>query len=189
MSALSQPLIPTSAPTTDPAATPASHLQRTMSLFGPSSTLNPTPAPLLPLAPKSSAAPALPLAPPSSIPPALAPRRQQPGGKPPQQWVTFDDDFPTSTKTPQAPIVPSSSLVSKTQTLPARSVFGPEPDWLSSTPSVFPTLPPPISNRTVTSNPKLPGNQWQLLLRQGLDRRIGSLLICKGHIQICIDLW
>ncbi|XP_041807630.1 synaptojanin-1 isoform X2 [Chelmon rostratus] len=158
MSALTQPLVPTSAPSAAPAAAPTSQLQRTMSLFGPSSTLNPTPAPLLSLAPDPSPAPTLPLAPPSSIPPALAPRRQPPppGGKPTQQWVTFDDDFPPSTKTPQAPIFPSSSLVSQTQTLPSRSVFDSEPDWLSSAPSVFPTLPPPIPTRTVTSNPKLP---------------------------------
>nr|XP_046265976.1 synaptojanin-1 isoform X2 [Scatophagus argus] len=149
MSAFSQPLIPTSA------AAPTSQLQRTMSLFGPASTLNPTPVPLLPLAPDPSPAPVLPLAPPSSIPPALVPRRQPPppGGKPTQQWVTFDDDFPTSTKTPQPPIFPSSSVV---DTLPSRSVFDSEPDWLSSTPSVFPALPPPIPTRTGTSNPKFP---------------------------------
>ncbi|KAM9348450.1 synaptojanin-1 [Symphorus nematophorus] len=148
MSALTPPLIPTSAA---PTAAPGAPLQRTMSLFGPSSTLNPTPAPLLPLDP--TPAPALPLAPPSSIPPNLAPRRQPPApaGKPTQQWVTFDDDFPSSTKTPQAPVFPSRS-----QTLPSRTVFDSEPDWLSSTPSVFPTLPPPIPTRTVTSNPKLP---------------------------------
>ncbi|XP_035521902.1 synaptojanin-1 isoform X2 [Morone saxatilis] len=159
MSALTQPLIPTSAPTAASAAAPASQLQRTMSLFGPSPALSHTPAPLLPFIPDPSPAPtpALPLAPPSSIPPALAPRRQPPppGGKPAQQWVTFDDDFP-STKTPQAPIFPPSALVSQTQTLPSRSVFDSEPDWLSSAPSVFPTLPPPIPTRTVTSNPKLP---------------------------------
>ncbi|XP_044077478.1 synaptojanin-1 isoform X5 [Siniperca chuatsi] len=158
MSTLAQPLIPTSAQTA--AAAPTSQLQRTMSLFGPSPTLNPTPAPLLPLAPAPSPAPTLPLAPPSSIPPVLAPRRQPPppGRKPTQQWVTFDDDlaFSPSTKTPQAPIFPSSSLVSQTQTLPFRSVFDSEPDWLCSAPSVFPTLPPPIPTRTVTSNPKLP---------------------------------
>ncbi|XP_033492908.1 synaptojanin-1 isoform X4 [Epinephelus lanceolatus] len=158
MSALTQPLIPTPAPAAAPTATPNSQLQRTTSLFGPSSTLNPTPAPLLPLTP--SPAPSLPLAPPSSLPPSLAPRRQPPppGGKPTQQWVTFDDDldFKPPTKTPQAPVFPSSSLVPQTQTQPSRSVFDSEPDWLSSTPSVFPTLPPPIPSRTVTSNPKLP---------------------------------
>lgn len=156
MSALTQPLIPTPAPAVAPTATPNSQLQRTTSLFGPSSTLNPTPAPLFPLTP--SPAPSLPLVPPSSLPPSLAPHRQPPppGGKPTQQWVTFDDDldFKPPTKTPQAPVFPSSSLVS--QTPPSRSVFDSEPDWLSSTPSVFPTLPPPIPSRTVTSNPKLP---------------------------------
>ncbi|XP_070773429.1 synaptojanin-1 [Enoplosus armatus] len=155
MSALTQPLVPTSAPTA--AAAPSSQLQRTTSLFG--STLNPTPGPLLPFAPDPSPAPTLPLAPPSSIPPALVPRRQPPppGGKSTKQWVTFDDDlaFPPSTKT-QAPIFPSSSLVSQTQTLPPRSLFDSEPDWLSSAPSVFPTLPPPIPTRTATSNAKLP---------------------------------
>ncbi|XP_051255780.1 synaptojanin-1 isoform X6 [Dicentrarchus labrax] len=159
MSAFTQPLIPTSAPTAASTVAPASQLQRTMSLFGPSPTLSHTPAPLLPFThdPSPAPTPALPLAPPSSIPPALAPRRQPfpPGGKPTQQWVTFDDDFP-STKTPQAPTFPSSALVSQTQTLPSRSVFDSEPDWLSSAPSVFPTLPPPIPTRTVTSNPKLP---------------------------------
>lgn len=158
MSALTQPLIPTPAPAAAPTATPNSQLQRTTSLFGPSSTLNPTPTPLLPLTP--SPAPSLPLAPPSSLPPSLAPRRQPPppGGKPTQQWVTFDDDldFKPPTKTPQAPVFPSSSLVPQTQTQPSCSVFDSEPDWLSSTPSVFPTLPPPIPSRTVTSNPKLP---------------------------------
>ncbi|KAL7390282.1 hypothetical protein ABVT39_018204 [Epinephelus coioides] len=158
MSALTQPLIPTPAPAAAPTATPNSQLQRTTSLFGPSSTLNPTPAPLLPLTP--SPAPSLPLAPPSSLPPSLAPRRQPPppGGKPTQQWVTFDDDldFKPPTKTPQAPVFPSRSLVPQTQTQPSRSVFDSEPDWLSSTPSVFPTLPPPIPSRTVTSDPKLP---------------------------------
>ncbi|XP_038563933.1 synaptojanin-1 isoform X4 [Micropterus salmoides] len=158
MSALNQPLIPSSAPTA--AAVPCFQLQRTTSLFEPSSTLNPTPAPLLPFAPNPSPVPSWPLAPPSSIPPVLAPRRQPPppGGKPTQQWVTFDDDlaFPPSTKTPQAPIFPPSSIVSQTQILPSRSVFDSEPDWLSSTPSVFPALPPPIPTRTVTSNPKLP---------------------------------
>ncbi|XP_076605858.1 synaptojanin-1 isoform X2 [Chaetodon auriga] len=156
MSALTQPLIPTSAPTAAPAAAPTSQLQRTMSLFGPPPAVNRTPAPLLPFTPDPSPAPALPLAAPSSIPPALAPRRQPPPPAGTQQWVTFDDDFPASTKTPQVPIFPSSSLVSQTQTLPSRSVFDSEPDWLSSAPSVFPTLPPPIPTRTVTSNPKLP---------------------------------
>ncbi|KAM8742409.1 synaptojanin-1 isoform 2-T3 [Acanthopagrus schlegelii] len=151
MSALTQPLIPMPAPT---AAAPAPQIQRTMSLFGPPSTLNPSP--LLPLAPEHSSTPALPLAPPSSIPPALAPRRQPPppAGKQTQQWVTFDDDFPATSKTPQVPIFPSSSLVSQTRTLPSRSVFDSEPDWLSSAPSGFPTLPPPIPTRT--GNPKLP---------------------------------
>uniref|UniRef100_A0A671WIG7 Synaptojanin-1 n=1 Tax=Sparus aurata TaxID=8175 RepID=A0A671WIG7_SPAAU len=106
---------------------PASQIQRTMSLFGPPSTLNPTP--LLPFPPP-------------------------PGGKQTQQWVTFDDDFPAASKTPQVPIFPSSSLVSQTRTLPSHSVFDSEPDWLSSTPSGFPTLPPPIPTRT--GNPKLP---------------------------------
>ncbi|XP_053187256.1 synaptojanin-1 isoform X1 [Scomber japonicus] len=160
MSALTQPLIPTPAPTSAPAAAPTAQLPRTMSLFGPSSTLNPAPAPLLPLIRDPAPVPTLPLAPPSSIPPTLAPRRQPPpaGGKPTQQWVTFDDtsDFPPLTKTLQAPIFSSSSLVSQTQTQPSRSGFDSEPDWLSSAPSVFPTLPPPIPTRTATSNPKLP---------------------------------
>ncbi|GAA6223836.1 synaptojanin-1 isoform X8 [Lates japonicus] len=149
MSALTPPLIPTPAPAS------TSQLPKTMSLFGPSSTLNPTPAPLLPLAPEPSPVPALPLAPPSSIPPALAKQSQLP---PPtgKQWVTFDDDFPTTTKTRQTPFFPSNSLVPQTQTQPSRSVFDSEPDWLSATPSVFPTLPPPIPTRTATGNPKLP---------------------------------
>ncbi|XP_022594498.1 synaptojanin-1 isoform X1 [Seriola dumerili] len=157
MSALTQPLIPTPAPTAVPAAAPATQLQRTTSLFGPSSTLNPTLAPLLPFASDPSPAPALPLAPPSSIPPTLVPRSQPPppGGRPTQQWVTFDDDldFPPTSKTPQTP---HSSLMPQTQTQPSRSVFDSEPNWLSTTPSVFPTLPPPIPTRTATSNPKLP---------------------------------
>lgn len=159
MPALTQPLIPTSAPTAAPAAAPTSQLQRTMSLFGPSSTLNPTPAPLFPLASEPSPAPALPLALPSSLPQALAPRRQPPPpgrGRATQQWVTFDDDFPPSTKTTEAPIFHSSSLLSQTQTLPFHSAFDSEPEWLSSTPSVFPNLPPSVPTRIVTSNPKLP---------------------------------
>lgn len=160
MSALAQPLVPTLAPTAAPAAAPATHLQRTQSLFGPPPSLNSAPAPLLPLSLDPSPVPALPIAPPSSIPPALAPRRQPPApaGKPPQQWVTFEDDldFPPPTKTPQNPTFPSSSLVPQTQTQPFRSVFDSEPEWLSSTPAVFPTLPPPIPARTATSNPKLP---------------------------------
>ncbi|XP_074527766.1 synaptojanin-1 isoform X3 [Halichoeres trimaculatus] len=148
MSALTQPLIPTQAPI--PA--PTSQLQRTTSLFGPSS------APLLlPLPADPSPTPSLPLAPPSSLPPALAPRRQPPppAGKPTKQWVTFDDDFdfPPKTKTTQALSFPSRS---QTLPQPSRSVFDSEPDWLSSTPSVFPTPPPPIPTRTVTTNPKLP---------------------------------
>ncbi|XP_063751116.1 LOW QUALITY PROTEIN: synaptojanin-1 [Eleginops maclovinus] len=158
MSAFTQPLLPTPAPT---AAAPPSQLQRTTSLFGASSAFNPTADPLPPLAP--SPVPILPLAPPSSIPPVLAPRRQPPPsvGKPTKGWVTFDDDldFQPPTKTPQAPVFPSSSLVSQTQTLPSRSVFDSEPDWLSSVPSVpsvFPMLPSRIPTRTVTSNPNLP---------------------------------
>ncbi|XP_020495487.2 synaptojanin-1 isoform X4 [Labrus bergylta] len=149
MSSFTQPLIPPQAP----AAAPNSQLQRTMSLFGPSSTLNPTPAPLLlPLPLDPSPVPTLPLAPPSSLPPALAPRHQPPApaGKPAKQWVTFDDDF-TTTKTPQAPTFPARS-----QTLAPYSVFDSEPDWLSSTPSVYQTLPPPIPTRTATTNPKPP---------------------------------
>uniref|UniRef100_A0A3P8U2N2 Synaptojanin-1 n=1 Tax=Amphiprion percula TaxID=161767 RepID=A0A3P8U2N2_AMPPE len=160
MSALTPPLIPTPAPMAAPAAAPTSQLHRTMSLFGPSSSLNSSPAPLLPLAPEPSPAPALPLALPSSIPPALAPRRQPPppAGKPAQQWVTFDDDldFPSSTKTQQNPIFPSSSILSQSQALPSSSVFDSEPKWLSSTPTAFPTLTPPIPNRTATSNKRLP---------------------------------
>ncbi|XP_047183476.1 synaptojanin-1 isoform X4 [Scophthalmus maximus] len=140
MPALTQPLIPT------PAAAPTSQLQRTMSLFGPSSTLNPTtPAPLFPFAP--APVPALPLAPPSSVPPE---------GKPTKQWVTFDDDldFPPTTKTPQN--FPPNSLVPRTRTQPSRSVFDSEPDWLSAAPSAFPTFPLPVPTRTATANPKLP---------------------------------
>ncbi|KAK5887434.1 hypothetical protein CesoFtcFv8_016037 [Champsocephalus esox] len=155
MSAFTRPLFAMSAPT---AAAPSSQLQKTTSLFGPSSAFNPTADPLLPLAP--SPVPSLPLAPPSSLPPVLAPRRLPPPslGKLTKSWVTFDDDldFQHPTKTPQAPVFPSSSLVGQTQTLPSRSVFDSEPDWLSSVPSVFPTLPPPIPTRTVPSNPNLP---------------------------------
>ncbi|XP_026183507.1 synaptojanin-1 isoform X3 [Mastacembelus armatus] len=161
MSALTQPLMPTPALPAASASVPTFQLQMTMPLFGPSSTLNPTPAPLPPLTSDQCPSPALPLAPPSSIPPAFAPRHQPPppGGKPAQQWVTFDDDldFPPLTKTPQTPIFPSSSLESQTQTQPSRSVFDLEPDWLSPTPSAIPILPPVIPTRTATSNPKLPG--------------------------------
>ncbi|KAK9536568.1 hypothetical protein VZT92_006340 [Zoarces viviparus] len=143
MSAFTPLLIPTPAPTAAPTAAPAFQLQRTTSLFGPSSTFPSAPPPLLPLAP--SPVPSLPLAPASSIPPVLAPRRQPPppGGKPTQRWVTFDDDldFQPPAKTPQAPVFPSSSLVSQTQ--PSSSLFDSEPDWLSSAPSVLPTLRPP----------------------------------------------
>ncbi|XP_068457528.1 synaptojanin-1 isoform X3 [Clinocottus analis] len=155
MSAFTQPIILTSAPTAAASATPTSQLQRTMSLFGPSPTFPSTHAPLLPLAP--SPVPSLPLAPASSIPPVLAPRRQPPppGGKPTQRWVTFDDlDFKPPTKTPQALVFPSSSLVSQTQS--SSSVFDYEPDWVSSAPSVFPTLLPPVPSRTVNSNTKPP---------------------------------
>ncbi|XP_071758921.2 synaptojanin-1 isoform X3 [Centroberyx gerrardi] len=155
MSALTQPLIPTPAPTPAPAP-PIFQLQRTMSLLGPSSTLTPTPAPHLPL----TRAPALPLAPPCSISTAPVPRRQlpPPGGKPAQQWVTFDDEsaFPLSTKTPPAPIFPSSSLLSQPQTQPSQSGFDSDPNWASSASSVFPSLPPPIPTRTAPNNPKLP---------------------------------
>ncbi|XP_069395614.1 synaptojanin-1 isoform X12 [Paralichthys olivaceus] len=158
MPALTQPLIPTRAPTTVPAAAPASQPQRTMSLFAPSSMFNPAPAPLAPFTLDPSPAPALPLAPPSSIPPSIAPHGQPPppGGKPTKQWVTFDDDldFSTTTKTPPIPVFPSDSLLPQTQTQPPRSVFDLEPDWLSTGPSAFPTLPPPIP--TATANPKLP---------------------------------
>ncbi|KAM9847210.1 synaptojanin-1 [Aulostomus maculatus] len=154
MSTLTHPLIPTRAPTVAPAAAPTFQPSRTTSLFGPSSTLNPAPAILLPLVPDSSPAPALPLAPPSSIPAALGPQRQPPPvrGKPAQQWVTFDDDFdfPPSAKTPQA----TTSLVSQTQ--PSHSVFDLEPDWLTPALSTFPTLPPPIPSRTATNIPKFP---------------------------------
>ncbi|XP_041656447.1 synaptojanin-1 isoform X4 [Cheilinus undulatus] len=152
MSAFTQPLIPTPAPT--PA--PISQLQRTMSLFGPTPTSDPIPPSLLrPLHPDPSAAPALPLAPPSSLPPALAPRHQLPAPAGKKQWVTFDEDFDFTikNKTPQAPAVPSRS-----QTLPQAPcyMFDSEPDWLTSATSVFPDLPPPIPTRTATTNPKLP---------------------------------
>ncbi|XP_053296972.1 synaptojanin-1 isoform X1 [Pleuronectes platessa] len=156
--ALTQPLIPTRGPAMVPAAAPAAQLQRTMSLFAPSSMLCPSPAPLAPFTSDPSPAPALPLAPPSSIPPTAAPRVQlpPPGGKPTKQWVTFDDDlnFSTTTKTPHIPVVPFNSLPPQTQT--PRSVFDSEPDWLYTAPSAFPTLPPPISTRTATAKPKLP---------------------------------
>ncbi|XP_058483061.1 synaptojanin-1 isoform X3 [Solea solea] len=140
-----QPLIPTPA---SAAAAPASQLQRTMSLFTPSSTRNPTPASLPPFTRDPSPAPSLPLAPPSSIPG---------GGKLTQQWVTFDDDFPSTTKTSrQTPIFPSASLVPQTQTQPPLSALDSEPDWLSAPTSVFPTPPPPVPARTATGNPKLP---------------------------------
>ncbi|XP_026225663.1 synaptojanin-1 isoform X3 [Anabas testudineus] len=167
MSALTQPLIPTPAPPATsappPVATPTSQLQRTMSLFGPTPTLSPTPAPL-PLTADLSSLPPLPLAPPSSIPPGPAPRRQPPppGGKPTQQWVTFDDDldFSALTKTPQTslhiPVFASSSLDSQTPTQLSHSLFNSEPDWLSPASLAFPNLPPPIAPRTATSNPKLP---------------------------------
>ncbi|XP_040908247.1 synaptojanin-1 isoform X3 [Toxotes jaculatrix] len=159
MSALTQPLIPTPAPTAVPAAAPTSQLQRTVSLFGPSSTLNPTPAPVNPFTTDPSFAPALPLAPPSTVPPVLAPRQPPPpAGKPTQQWVTFDDDldFPPTTKAPQTPAFPSNSLMPQTQTQLSRSVFDSEPSWLSAAPSVIPNLPPPIATRTATGNPRLP---------------------------------
>ncbi|CAN9501865.1 unnamed protein product [Ophioblennius macclurei] len=153
MSALTQPLIPIPAVTAPPqAAAPASHIRRTASLFGPSSSLNSALDPLFPLASDSSPAPALPSAPPSSIPPVLAPRRQPPlpGAKAnPQQWVTFDDEFkfPSSAKTQQKSALPSA------QTPPQpRSVFDSEPDWLSPAPAAFPTLPPPIPTRTAANS-------------------------------------
>ncbi|KAM6910890.1 LOW QUALITY PROTEIN: synaptojanin-1 [Lycodopsis pacificus] len=195
MSAFTPPLIPTPAPTAAPTAAPAFQLQRTASLFGPSSTFPSVPPPLLPLAP--SPVPSLPLAPASSIPPVLAPRRQPPppGGKPTQPWVTFDDDldFQPPTKTPQAPVFPSSSLVSQTQ--PSSSLFDSEPDWLSSVPSVLPTLRPPVPtpsptgyprsrrysqlsvlpvpSRTVNSNPKGPSDDC-FFPREGTERQAHS---------------
>ncbi|XP_055082732.1 synaptojanin-1 isoform X5 [Periophthalmus magnuspinnatus] len=144
MSAFAEPLVPTPAP--------ALQLQKSASLFG--SPSNPTPAPLFALE-SVPLAPSLPLAPPSSLPPPLAPSRQpQPSiaAKPNKQWVTFDDDsaFPTK-MAPQAPVVPTSL-----QTEPSsRFVFGSEPDWLTSTPSVFPNLAPPVPTRTAASVPKL----------------------------------
>ncbi|XP_037322739.2 synaptojanin-1 isoform X14 [Pungitius pungitius] len=156
MSVLAQPLVPASAPTAAPAAH-AFQLQRTTSLFGPPPAAPSAPAPLLPPAP--SAFPSLPLAPASYVPPVLAPRRQPPppAGKPNPRWVTFDDDldFPPPTKGPQAPILPPSSLAP--QLLPSSAVFDLEPDWLSSAPSVFPTLHPPVPSRTVNSTAKPPG--------------------------------
>ncbi|XP_055004769.1 synaptojanin-1 isoform X5 [Boleophthalmus pectinirostris] len=145
MSAFTQPLVPT------PAAAP--QLQKSASLFG--SPLNPTPATLFPLD-STPLAPSLPVAPPSSLPPPLAPSCQsQPSiaAKPNKQWVTFDDDSAFSTKmAPQAPVFPTSLQTEP----PSRSVFSSEPDWLTSTPSVFPNLPPPIPTRTTASVPKLP---------------------------------
>ncbi|XP_015235267.1 PREDICTED: synaptojanin-1 isoform X9 [Cyprinodon variegatus] len=138
LSAFSQPLVPT------PAAATSSQLSRTVSLFGPSPSLNPTQAPLLPLALAPSPAPTLPPASAYSLPPALAPRSQPPppsAGKQTKQWVTFDEDlkFPPTTKTQQNPILGPSRL-------PTLSVFDSEPEWLSS-------LPPQIPTRTATNNP------------------------------------
>ncbi|KAM8897995.1 synaptojanin-1 isoform 9-T11 [Spinachia spinachia] len=156
MSFISQPLVPASAPT----AAHAGHafpLQRAASLFGPPPAVPLAPAPLLHPAP--SPLPSLPLAPASYIPPVLAPRRQPPppGGKPNPRWVTFDDDLDLRppTKEPRAPVLPHSSQGS--QILPSSSVFDCEPGWLSSAPSVFPSLPPPVPSRTVNSNAKPPG--------------------------------
>uniref|UniRef100_A0A3Q4H243 phosphoinositide 5-phosphatase n=1 Tax=Neolamprologus brichardi TaxID=32507 RepID=A0A3Q4H243_NEOBR len=109
----------------------------TMSLFGPSSSLNPAPASLLPLTLNPS--------PPPTLPMVQA-----------KQWVTFDDDFQPPSKTSQNPVFPPSSLVPQTQMQPSSSVFNLEPEWLSSMPAAIPTLSPPIPNRTATSNPKLP---------------------------------
>lgn len=160
LSALTPPLIPTPAQTAAPAAAPTTQFQSTVSLFGLSSSLNPEPAPLFPLTPDPSPAPALPVALPSSLPPILVPRHQPPAPvvKPAKQWVTFDDDFPSPSKTSQNPIpvFPSNSLLPQTQTQPSSSVFDLEPEWLSAMPAAVPTLPPPIPNRTATSNPKLP---------------------------------
>ncbi|XP_030602006.1 synaptojanin-1 isoform X2 [Archocentrus centrarchus] len=158
MSALTPPLIPTTAQTAAPAVAPTTQFQSTVSLFGPSSSLNPEPAPLLPLTPDSSPAPALPVALPSSLPPILVPRHQPPApvGKPAKQWVTFDDDFPSPSKTSQNPVFPSNSLLPQTQTQPSSSVFDLEPEWLSAMPAAVPTLPPAIPNRTATSNPTFP---------------------------------
>ncbi|KAM9331874.1 synaptojanin-1 isoform 2-T4 [Pholidichthys leucotaenia] len=151
MSALTPPLIPTPAQAAAPAAASTHQLQKSMSLFGPSPTLNPLPAPVNPLT-LDCGPPALPLAPPSSIPPALAPRRQPLalGTKLAQQWVTFDEDldFAAPSKTT------SSSLMPQTQT--SSSLLDSEPEWLSSVPATFPTLPPPIPTRTAARNPKLP---------------------------------
>ncbi|XP_034034196.1 synaptojanin-1 isoform X2 [Thalassophryne amazonica] len=137
-STLTQPLIPTPASIPAPVSAPTSKIQGTISLFGPS------PAPMFPEALVPS--------------PALAPCPQPsaPGRKPTQQWVTFDDDldFPLSAKTPQAPIFPSKIPMSQTQS--SQPGFVSEPDWLSSSSSVFQTLPPPIPTRTATSNSKVP---------------------------------
>ncbi|XP_035767578.1 synaptojanin-1 [Neolamprologus brichardi] len=155
---LTPPLIPTPAQTGAPAAVPTTQLQKTMSLFGPSSSLNPAPASLLPLTLNPSPPPTLPMVAPSSLPPAVAPRHQPPGpvAKQAKQWVTFDDDFQPPSKTSQNPVFPPSSLVPQTQMQPSSSVFNLEPEWLSSMPAAIPTLSPPIPNRTATSNPKLP---------------------------------
>ncbi|XP_056911468.1 synaptojanin-1 isoform X9 [Takifugu flavidus] len=143
--ALVQPLSSTPAP----APVPMSQVHRTMSLKS-------APASHFPLSSDLCPVPALPVAPPSSLPPAFSPRRQPPPpamGKPARQWVTFDDDFPSSTKTP---IFPPSSSTSHSHTLSSGSLFHSEPDWLSAAPSVFPDFPPPIPTRTVTGNPTLP---------------------------------
>ncbi|XP_072302041.1 synaptojanin-1 [Eucyclogobius newberryi] len=143
MSAFAQPLVPT--PATPP------QLQKSASLFV--QPLKPTPAPLFTLD-STPLAPSLPLAAPSAFPPPpLAPARQpQPpaAARPNKQWVTFDDESALSTK--MAPQVFPPSLQTETS---SRYVFDSEPDWLTSTVSVFPNLPPPIPTRTAASVPEL----------------------------------
>uniref|UniRef100_A0AAV2JB21 Synaptojanin-1 n=1 Tax=Knipowitschia caucasica TaxID=637954 RepID=A0AAV2JB21_KNICA len=145
MSAFTQPLVPT------PALAP--QFKKSASLFGP--VLNPSPAPLIPFD-STPLAPCLPLAPAVSLPLPLAPSRHSHQSIAPKskQWVTFDDESAFSAKAaPQAPVFPTSL-----QTAPSsQSVFDSEPDWLSSTPSVFPNLPPPaIPARTAASVQNLP---------------------------------
>ncbi|XP_041863662.1 synaptojanin-1 isoform X3 [Melanotaenia boesemani] len=146
---------PTITPMVTPTAAHTSQLSNTLPLFGQLSNHNSAHAPLLPLVPNPSPAPILPLAPPTATP-----HHQPPplGGKQARQWVTFDDDLniPPTTKTPQNLVFPSTSVVSQIQTQPSHSVFDSEPEWLSSSQAVFPNIPPPIPTRTATSNPKLP---------------------------------
>ncbi|XP_078787260.1 synaptojanin-1 isoform X6 [Oryzias latipes] len=128
-SAVTPPLVPTPAPTTQ--------LKKTMSLFGPPSNQNSTS--LLSNRPEAATAPRLPLAPPSlQLSLASQPQPSSLGAMPKSQWVTFDDelDFSSQAKT-QNPVFPSTSILSQAPAQPSRSVFDSEREWLSSaTPSL-----------------------------------------------------